>query len=191
MMKRTMLVVAALAFGLAAPAQALDVEQGDVIRAEYAYPTFGAPTLEPTSFLLQLSSADLFGDGDAVGVRYLDGGLTPLSLTRFDSSGAGLDATVGFTIDAADFLPGVLGLSDPPAVPSAGFVEIIAIAGSFDVQALTLFATEDVGASILRQVRVTNFEAVAGPQAAVPAPPAAPMLLAAMLGLAALRRRRR
>lgn len=190
MTKRIMIAAAALAFGFAAPAHALIVGQGDVIRAEYAYPTFGAATLEPTSFLLQLASADLFGDGDAVGVRYLDGGLTPLSLTRFDSSGAGLDATVGFTIDVGDFLPGALGPSDPPAVPSAGFVEIVGLAGSFDVQALTLFATEDVGANLLRQVRVTNFEAVSGPPAAVPTPPAAPMLLAAVLGLAALRRRR-
>lgn len=141
---------------------------------------------------MRLASADLFGDGDSVGVRYLDSALNPLTFTRFDAVGAGLDANVGIVFDAGDFLAGVLGPGDAGAVPQTGFVEIVGLAGSFDVNAIDLFAIEDNGgADLIRQIGVTEFEAVVAPPSAVPSPVALPLLLSALMGLAGLRARRR
>jgi len=164
-------------------AHAIPVNPGDTIRGSYAFPTFGATELEPTSFLLRLFSADLFGGADAVGIRILDEGLNPLLFTTFNANGTALDPTIGIPVSLSDFLPGVLGPSDPARIPRTGFVDVTGLAGSFDVSSLSLFGTEFVGkVGILRQARVDEFYAVTTPTT-VPLPAAGFLLAGAVAGL--------
>ncbi|WP_300056036.1 hypothetical protein [uncultured Roseobacter sp.] len=161
------------------PAAALTVNSGDILRGSYTFPTFGATTLEPISFLLRVSSQDLFGAGDSVGVRYLDGALTPVSFTRFDSVGTGLDPTIGIIFDPSDVLPP----ATMPVVPRSGFVEIEGLSGSFDVLSLDLSALEPVsGSTLLRRTTVSDFERVEQSLAPVPLPAAGALLVLAMAG---------
>ncbi len=163
------------------PLAAITLDQGEVIRGAYAFPTFGSATVEPTSFLLRLSPLDLFGNGDSVGIRYLDAAQRPLSFSRFDSVGTALDPTVGILFEANDMLPPVL----VPSVPSSGFIEISALAGSFDVNSINLFATE---MNILRGVIVRDFERIKQAQAPVPLPSAGGLMLLALAGASGLAR---
>ncbi len=168
----------------ATSANALTVDPGEVIRGAYAFPTVAGADLAPSSFLLRLSSADRFGGADSVGVRYLNATLSPLSFSQFDANGSGLDATIGIPFDASDFSSGVVG------VPATGFVDIIGLAGSFDVAAIDLFAIEPVGSGIFRQNRVTEFERVVQPPSAVPLPAAGWFMLACLGALFCAGRKR-
>ena len=183
MIKQTL---AALAFvGLyAQPAAALMVNTGDVIRGAYSFPAFGATDFNPTAFLLRLTSPDLFGGADSVGVTYRDASLSALSFTRFDASGSALDPTVGFMFSSSDFLTGV------SSVPQNGFVDITGLAGSFNVAAIDLFAIEPVGTGILRQNRVTEFTSVVEPPSAIPLPAAGWLLISGLATLLIARRSR-
>ncbi|WP_282045406.1 hypothetical protein [Roseibium album] len=87
-------------------AHAIPVNPGDTIRGSYAFPTYGATELEPTSFLLRLFSADLFGGADAVGTRILDEGLNPLLFTTLNASGTALDPTIGIPVKSLGFPSG-------------------------------------------------------------------------------------
>ncbi|MEO1455900.1 MAG: hypothetical protein AAFV31_19010 [Pseudomonadota bacterium] len=189
MTKHFSAVLAALALQTL-PLSALTVTSGNVIRGVYSFATFGATTVEPTSFLLRLSSADLFGDGDSVGIRYLAPDLTPLSFSQFDSTTPGLDPTVGILFKPSDMLVPV----GTPAIPSAGFLEIVGLAGSFDVLSVHLTANEDVsGSNLIRRTNVSDFELVDTSVPPVPLPPAVYLLLlslAGMFGLGRLVRRR-
>lgn len=181
-MLRTIFTSAAIWACLSSAAIAVPVGTGDTIRGSYTFATFGAQELEPNSLLLRLSSADLFGGSDAVGVRILDSSLTPLLFSRVDALTPAQDPTVGIPTDRSNFLPGVLGPSDPARIPRSGFVDITGLAGSFDVASLTLFGIEVTGAiGITRQVQVSEFEAVTTPTTPVPLP-APGLLLAGVLG---------
>ncbi|MEO1114836.1 MAG: hypothetical protein AAFY05_20990 [Pseudomonadota bacterium] len=181
-MLRTFFTTAAIWAFLSGAAQAVPVAAGDTVRGSYAFATFGALELEPNSLLLRLSPADLFGGLDAVGVRILDSSLTPLLFTRVDALTTAQDATIGLPTERSDFLPGVLGPSDPARVPRTGFVEITGLAGSFDVASLTFSGIEVTGAiGITRQAQVTGFEPVTTPTTPVPLP-APGLLLAGLLG---------
>ncbi|MEM1130374.1 MAG: hypothetical protein AAGH83_07610 [Pseudomonadota bacterium] len=194
-MLRTFFTAAAIWAFLSSTAQAVPVAAGDTIRGSYAFATFGAQELEPNSLLLRLSPADLFGGLDAVGVRILDSSLTPLLFSRVDAITAALDPTIAIPTERSDFLPGVLGPSDPPRIPRTGFVDVTGLAGSFDVASLTVFGIEVTGAiGITRQAQVTGFEPVTTPITPVPLP--APGLLLAgvlgsLLGLGVFKRGRR
>lgn len=181
-MLRTFFTTTAFWAFLSSAAVAVPVAAGDTIRGSYTFTTFGALELEPNSLLLRLSSADLFGGSDAVGVRILDSNLTPLLFSRVDAITTALDATVGIPTERSAFLPGVLGPSDPPRIPRTGFVDITGLAGSFDVASLTVFGIEVTGAiGITRQAQVSAFEAVETPATPVPLP-APGLLLAGVLG---------
>ncbi|WP_306144485.1 hypothetical protein [Roseibium sp. MMSF_3412] len=181
-MLRKLFTAAAIWASLSSAVYAVPVGAGDTIRGSYAFATFGAQELEPNSLLLRLSPADLFGGVDAVGVRILDTSLTPLLFTRVDALTTALDATVGLPTERSDFLPGVLGPSDPARIPRTGFVEITGLAGSFDVASLTFSGIEVTGAiGITRQAQVTEFEPVTTPMTPVPLP-APGLLLAGVLG---------
>ncbi len=184
MIKTSLAALAFIGFQ-AASADALTVNTGDVIRGAYSFPATGIIDLGSTSFLLRLSSPDLFGGTDSVGVRYLDTSLNPLSVTRFDADGIGLDPTIGILFGSSDFLPGA------SSVPQVGFVEIIGLAGSFEVAAIDLFATERVGTGILRQNRVTDFSHVAETPATVALPAAGWLLIAGVAALSGAGRLRR
>ncbi|WP_299475965.1 hypothetical protein [uncultured Roseibium sp.] len=169
-------------------AHAITVTSGDTIRGSYTFPTFGATELEPTSYLLRLASADLFGGGDAVGIRILDESFNPLLFTTFNANGSALDPTIGIQVSLSDFLPGVLGPGDPARVPRSGFVDITGLAGSFDVSSLSLFGTEHIGnVGVLRQVRVVEFDAVTTPTTPVPLPAAGFLLAGSVAGLLGFR----
>lgn len=173
----------------ASTAQAITVTAGETIRGRFDFPTAVAQDLTPSSFLLRLSSADLFGNGDAVGIRLLDSGLNTLSLSQFAPGGTGLDPTVGIPFDLSDFLPGVIGAMNPPKIPKSGFVEIVGLAGSFDVTALDIFGTEQIGAlNVFRQDRVSEFEQVITAPSQVPLPSTGLLLLAVLAGLFGMRR---
>ncbi|WP_434053924.1 MAG: hypothetical protein RDA78_03205 [Roseibium sp.] len=181
-MLRTIFTSAAIWAFLSSAAIAVPVGTGDTIQGSYTFATFGAPELEPNSLLLRLSSADLFGGNDAVGVRILDSSLTPLLFSRVDALTPAQDPTVGIPTDRSNFLPGVLGPSDPARIPRSGFVDITGLAGSLDVASLTLFGIEVTGAiGITRQVQVSEFEALTTPTTPVPLP-APGLLLAGVLG---------
>lgn len=171
-------------------AQAVPISAGETLRGNYALP---GSELEPQSFLLRLSSADLFGNGDAVAISLLDAGLNRLTSTSFDSGAAGLDATVGIVIDAGDFLPGALPPGNPPRIPGTGFIEMTALAGSFDISAIDLFALDlsFAGIPLQRQTRVSAFQQVQTEPdpVAVPAPASAGLLLMGLTAFAAMRRR--
>lgn len=171
-------------------AQALPISAGESLRVNY---TLAGSELEPESFLLRLASTDLFGNGDAVAISLLDSALTRLTTSLFAPIGAGLDATVGITIDAGDFLPGVLPGGSPPRIPDSGFLEITALAGSFDVGAIDLFALDVTfpGVALRRQTRVSEFQRVViePTPVAVPAPGSAGLLLLGLTAFAAMRRR--
>lgn len=191
-MTKSILTALALICLQATPSSALSVNTGQTIRGAYSFATSGLTGLEPTSFLLRLSSADLFGGTDAVGIRYLDNSLNPLTFSRFDAGGTALDPTIGLTFNSTDFLPGVLNPTDPLRVPRSGFIEIMGLAGSFDVSAIDLFATEFV--SVLgspRQVRVTEFQYVTTAPAPVPLPATGLFLASGLLGLFGARAKRR
>jgi len=182
-MLRRLFTTAAIWASLSSAAYAVPVAAGDTIRGSYAFATFGAQELEPNSLLLRLSSADLFGGGDAVGVRILDSSLTPLLFTRVDALTTAQDATVGLPTERSDFLPGVLGPSDPARIPRTGFVDITGLAGSFDVASLTLFGIEVTGAiGITRQVQVSDFDRVTAPLTPVPLPAPGLLLVGAFGG---------
>lgn len=190
MFKRLIILATVLALHSGA-AQAIPVTTGDTVRGSYTFTTFGASELEPTSIQLGLSSADLFGGADSVGIRVLDGALNPLLFTRFDASGSGLDPSVGITVSASDFLPDVLGPTDPPKIPQTGFVDITGLGGSFDVSVLTLFATEAGGSiGFLRQAQVSEFKALSPPPTAVPLPATGLLLAGAIAGLFGARARK-
>nr|WP_319385539.1 hypothetical protein [uncultured Roseibium sp.] len=181
-MLRTFFTTTAIWAFLSSSAVAIPVAAGDTIRGSYTFTTFGALEVAPNSLLLRLSSADLFGGSDAVGVRILDSSLTPLLFSRVDAITAALDPTIAIPTERSDFLPGVLGPSDPPRIPRTGFVDITGLAGSFDVVSLTLFGIEVTGAiGITRQVQVSAFETVETPVTPVPLP-APGLLLAGILG---------
>ncbi len=169
-------------------AQAVPVSVGETLRGAYSLP---GVELDPQAFLLRLASTDLFGNGDAVAISLLDSGLMRLTSTSFDSSGAGLDPTVGITIDPGDFLPGVLPSGSPPRVPASGFLEVTALAGSFDVNAVDFFALEEIspGFTLPRQTRVSDFQRVEIEATPVPAPSSAGLLLMGLAAFAAMRRR--
>ncbi|WP_282610413.1 VPLPA-CTERM sorting domain-containing protein [Pelagibius sp. Alg239-R121] len=188
-MIRSILLAAIIAVS-GSPAQAVPISAGETLRGSY---TFAGSELAPQSFLLRLASADLFGNGDAVAISLLDSGLTRLTSSIFASVGTGLDPTVGITFDPGDFLPGVLPAGSPPRIPNAGFVEISALAGSFDVTAIDLFALDFSfpGLAILRQDRVSEFQQVqTGPTpVGVPVPASAWLLLMGLVLFVAMRRR--
>ncbi len=194
-MLRTFFTAAAIWAFLSSTAQAVPVAAGDTIRGSYAFATIGAQELEPNSLLLRLSPADLFGGLDALGVRILDSSLPPLLISRVAAITAALDPTIAIPTERSDFLPGVLGPSDPPRIPRTGFVDVTGLAGSFDVASLTVFGIEVTGAiGITRQAQVTGFEPVTTPITPVPLP--APGLLLAgvlgsLLGLGVFKRGRR
>ena len=178
MFRRTLAAFALISAQLA-PADAAQLNPGEVIRGVYSFTTTGITELEPVAFQLRLSSIDLFGDGDSVGIRYLDSSLNVLSFTRFDAIGKGLDPTVGITFDTDDFLPGVL-----PNVPLSGFVEIEALQGSFDVVNLNLSVLEQFGAiGVLRQSLVSDFDRVEVSPAPIPLPGGLSLSLAGVLVL--------
>ena len=167
-------------------ASAAQLNAGETIRGAYSFTTTGITDLEPVAFFLRLTANDPFGNGDAIGIRYLDSSLTPLSFTRFDAVGSGLDTTVGISFAITDFLPGT-----QPNVPLSGFVEIEALQGSFDVLSLNLSALEPLTAvGVLRQSLVSDFEAVGTSPTPVPLPGAFALFLAGLLALCRLRRGR-
>ncbi|MET1413381.1 hypothetical protein ABVF61_13985 [Roseibium sp. HPY-6] len=169
---------------LSSAAQAVPVSAGDTIRGSFTFTTFGALEVEPNSFLLRLSAVDLFGGSDTVGIRILDSNLAPLLFTTFSANGAGLDATIGIPTNRSDFLPGVLGPSDPARIPLTGFVDITGLAGSFDVASINLSGIEYQGAiGITRQALVRAFEPVQTPVTPVPLPAAGFLLAGAVAGL--------
>lgn len=181
-MLRKLFTTAAVWALLSGTAYAIPVAAGDTIRGSYSFTTFGALEVAPNSLLLRLSSADLFGGSDAVGVRILDSSLTPLLFSRVDAITAALDPTIAIPTERSDFLPGVLGPSDPPRIPRAGFVDITGLAGSFDVASLTLFGIEVTGAiGITRQAQVSDFYSVTTSATPVPLP-APGLLLAGVIG---------
>ena len=181
-MLRTFFTTTAIWAFLSSAAAAVPVVAGDTIRGSYSFTTFGALEVAPNSLLLRLSSADLFGGSDAVGVRILDSTLTPLLFTRVDAVSTAQDATVVIPTERSNFLPGILGPSDPARIPRTGFVDITGLAGSFDVASLTLFGIEVTGAiGITRQAQVTEFKPVTTPITPVPLP-APGLLLAGVLG---------
>lgn len=177
---------------LAGSAGAIVVNAGDTIRGSYDTSTLAATQVTPSSFFLRLANTDAFGNGDSIGIRLLDGAGTALTFTQFDAVGAALDPTVGIPFSLSDFLPGAIALGAPSVVPSAGFVEITGLAGSFDVLSLDVVALEAFGSvNVLRRDRVTAFEPViTTPPASVPLPASLLFLGTGLMGGFALRRKR-
>ncbi len=185
MIKKTLSMLALIGLH-ATTAQAIQVNFGDTIRAPYAFATLGATELEPVSFFMRLTSVDPLGGSDSLGLRFLDNALTPLTFTRFDANGAGQDTTVGITFNVADFLQG------PPRVPQSGFLEVVGLAGSFDVQSVNLSAIERIQSlGVLRQSLVSDFEYVETLPAAIPLPTSLTVLLSGLFGAFAIGRWRR
>jgi hypothetical protein len=156
---------------LSGPVQAIPVGTGVNVRAAYAFPTFGATVLTPTSFVLQFGANDLFGPGDALAILYLDTNFNPLSYTTFANVGTTEDATIGFDFGANDMLlPNAA-----PEVLQTAFVEVVGLSGSFELLSASLFANEDTGVIIQRSVQVTNFDQVYAAPAPVPLPSPVPL----------------
>ncbi len=187
-MQWKLMAMAVLAAGYAGSAQAVVVNQGEVVRDSYA---LTGSDLLPASYLLQFTG-DLLDPGESFSVSLFDSGLNPFGFTQF-TLGAGQvsgRAVAPLSIDRDDLAPSGIGPFDPVRIPDTGFIEFTALSGSFDLTALTLTASEVSSFPFtVTQDRLTDFSQVTPSAFPLPAPLA--LLFAAVLGLAGLGRIRK
>lgn len=177
-----------LAAGLVATqvnnANAIIVNTGDTVRDSYM---LSGAELQPATYFLSFGS-DLFDPGESISISLFDSSQNQLGLTRFDLAPTQIGGRTTFSLglDRADFLPSGIGPFDPVRIPSAGFIEVTALAGAFDLTLLRLTASDrSVFPSAVVNDTLSDFSQIRGP-APVPLPVPLVLLLSAVLGLLGL-----
>lgn len=187
-MKWKFLAAVVLAAGQFSSAQAVVINQGDVVRDAYS---LTGSELQPASITLRFNG-DLFDPGESFAVNIFDAGLNQLTstVTSLNPNQVGGRAAIARGIDRDDFLPGILGPFEPLRIPNTGFIEVVSLAGSLDLRDLRLVASDTSSFPFVISDDVLDGFSSVDPPNAVPGPATLLLLLSAILGLASFGRPR-